>query len=57
MTEFDYFSCMKKEGVKQMIERFCHLKVELDRFEITKTDEEINEKLVDALPNEDDWKY
>ncbi|KAJ0809384.1 putative transcription factor interactor and regulator CCHC(Zn) family [Helianthus annuus] len=54
--EFDMFSCMKNETVRQMIERFCHLKIELERFEINKDREEMVDKLVEALPPEDDWK-
>ncbi|KAJ0600523.1 putative transcription factor interactor and regulator CCHC(Zn) family [Helianthus annuus] len=50
------FSCMKNETVRQMIERFCHLKIELERFEINKEREEMVDKLVEALPHEDDWK-
>ncbi|KAF5765957.1 putative transcription factor interactor and regulator CCHC(Zn) family [Helianthus annuus] len=47
---------MKNETVRQMIERFCHLKIELERFEIKKEREEMVDKLVEALPHEDDWK-
>ncbi|KAF5802789.1 putative transcription factor interactor and regulator CCHC(Zn) family [Helianthus annuus] len=54
--EFDMFSCMKNETVRQMIERFCHLKIELDRFGIKKERKEMVDKLVEALPHEDDWK-
>ncbi|KAJ0448995.1 putative transcription factor interactor and regulator CCHC(Zn) family [Helianthus annuus] len=54
--EFDMFSCMKNETVRQMIERFCHLKIELERFDIRKNREELVDKLVEALPHEDDWK-
>ncbi|XP_021995812.1 uncharacterized protein LOC110892994 [Helianthus annuus] len=54
--EFDLFGCMKGETVRQMIERFCHLKIELERFGIHKDREEIVDKLVEALPQVDDWK-
>ncbi|KAJ0880668.1 putative transcription factor interactor and regulator CCHC(Zn) family [Helianthus annuus] len=39
-----------------MIERFCHLKIELERFEITKTREEIIDKVIEALPRADQWQ-
>ncbi|XP_021990848.1 uncharacterized protein LOC110887577 [Helianthus annuus] len=39
-----------------MIERFCHLKIELDRFGITKTREEIIDKITEALPRIDQWQ-
>ncbi|KAJ0851059.1 putative transcription factor interactor and regulator CCHC(Zn) family [Helianthus annuus] len=39
-----------------MIERFCHLKIELERFEIAKTREEIIDKVIEALPRVDQWQ-
>ncbi|KAF5821019.1 putative transcription factor interactor and regulator CCHC(Zn) family [Helianthus annuus] len=39
-----------------MIERFCHLKDELDRFGITKTREETIDKVIEALPRSDHWQ-
>ncbi|KAJ0434045.1 hypothetical protein HanIR_Chr17g0877021 [Helianthus annuus] len=40
-----------------MIERFGHLKMELARHGIIYTQEELVDKLFDALPNEQDWQY
>ncbi|KAJ0555903.1 hypothetical protein HanIR_Chr07g0307461 [Helianthus annuus] len=54
--EFDLFGCMKDETVRQMIERFCHLKIKLERFGINKDREEIVDKLIEALPHIDDWQ-
>ncbi|KAF5813675.1 hypothetical protein HanXRQr2_Chr03g0101551 [Helianthus annuus] len=54
--EYDLFDCLKGESVRQMIERFCHLKIELERFEITKTREEIIDKVIEALPRADQWQ-
>ncbi|XP_021995576.1 uncharacterized protein LOC110892734 [Helianthus annuus] len=53
--EFDLFSCLKGENIRQMIERYSHLIIELKRFGIEKDREEIIGKLVDAVPNENDW--
>ncbi|KAJ0456028.1 putative transcription factor interactor and regulator CCHC(Zn) family [Helianthus annuus] len=39
-----------------MIERFCHLKIELERFKIVKTREEIIDKVIKALPRADQWQ-
>ncbi|KAF5756976.1 putative transcription factor interactor and regulator CCHC(Zn) family [Helianthus annuus] len=39
-----------------MNERFCHLKIELERFEIVKTREEIVDKIIEALPRADQWQ-
>ncbi|XP_035845198.1 uncharacterized protein LOC110933381 [Helianthus annuus] len=47
---------MKGESVRQMIERFGHLKIELDRFGIVKTREEIIDKIIEALPRADQWQ-
>ncbi|KAJ0492694.1 hypothetical protein HanIR_Chr12g0577751 [Helianthus annuus] len=54
--EFDLFDSLKGESVRQMIERFCHLKIELDRFGIIKTREEIIDKIIEALPRADQWQ-
>ncbi|KAJ0509608.1 hypothetical protein HanIR_Chr11g0530871 [Helianthus annuus] len=54
--EFDLFGCIKGETVRQMIERCCHLKIELERFGIKKDKEEIINQLIEALPHVDDWK-
>ncbi|XP_035830760.1 uncharacterized protein LOC118480158 [Helianthus annuus] len=55
--EFDLFSCMKNETLLKMIERFCHLKIELVRHGITITEEEMVEKLLESFPYEKDWQY
>ncbi|KAJ0508375.1 putative transcription factor interactor and regulator CCHC(Zn) family [Helianthus annuus] len=54
--EFGLFDNIKGESVTQMIERFCHLKIELERFEIVKTREEIIDKVIEALPRADQWQ-
>ncbi|KAJ0836310.1 hypothetical protein HanRHA438_Chr16g0765491 [Helianthus annuus] len=55
--EFDLFGCLKNESVSKMIERFGHLKMELERHGIIYTREELVDKLFDSLPNEQDWQY
>ncbi|KAJ0547850.1 hypothetical protein HanIR_Chr08g0376831 [Helianthus annuus] len=50
--EFDLFTCLKGENIRQMIERFGHLKLELERFGVYKENEEIIDRLIEALPNE-----
>ncbi|XP_035834106.1 uncharacterized protein LOC110882178 [Helianthus annuus] len=55
--EFDLFGCLKNESVSKMIERFGHLKLELARYEIVYTREELVDKLFDSLPDEKDWQY
>ena len=50
------FDSLKGESVRQVIERFCHLKIELQRFEIVKTREEIIDKIIEALPRADQWQ-
>ncbi|KAM0006739.1 hypothetical protein Hdeb2414_s0164g00819671 [Helianthus debilis subsp. tardiflorus] len=54
--EFDLFGCMNGETVRQMIERFCHLMIDLERFGINKDREEIVDKLIEALSHVEDWK-
>ncbi|KAF5788674.1 hypothetical protein HanRHA438_Chr09g0373331 [Helianthus annuus] len=54
--EFDLFDNIKGETVRQMIERFCHLKIELERFKIDKTREELIDKFIEALPRADQWQ-
>ncbi|KAJ0667629.1 hypothetical protein HanPI659440_Chr17g0679901 [Helianthus annuus] len=54
--EFDLFDNIKGETVRQMIERFCHLKIELERFKIDKTREELIDKVIEALPRADQWQ-
>ncbi|KAJ0851919.1 hypothetical protein HanRHA438_Chr14g0632321 [Helianthus annuus] len=55
--EFDLFGCLKNESVSKMIERFGHLKMELARYDIIYTQEELVDKLFDSLPNEQGWQY
>ncbi|KAF5821543.1 hypothetical protein HanXRQr2_Chr01g0015241 [Helianthus annuus] len=52
--EYDIFTSIKGETTKQLIERYCHLVVEMQTLEITKTNEEWVDKLADALPY-DEW--
>ncbi|KAF5765051.1 hypothetical protein HanXRQr2_Chr15g0699201 [Helianthus annuus] len=52
--EFDIFTGIRGESTKELIERYCHLVVEMKRLNITKTDEEWVDKLADALPH-DEW--
>ncbi|MFS7997022.1 putative transcription factor interactor and regulator CCHC(Zn) family [Helianthus anomalus] len=54
--EFDLFDSLKGETVRQMIERFYHLKIELERFQIMKTREELIDKVIEALPRADQWQ-
>ncbi|KAJ0765620.1 putative transcription factor interactor and regulator CCHC(Zn) family [Helianthus annuus] len=54
--EFDLFDGLKGESMRQMIERFCHLKIELERFKIDKTREELIDKVIEALPRVDQWQ-
>ncbi|KAM0052325.1 hypothetical protein Hdeb2414_s0007g00246941 [Helianthus debilis subsp. tardiflorus] len=48
--EFDIFTGIKGESTKQLIERYCHLVLEMRRLDIKKTNEEWIDKLCDALP-------
>ncbi|XP_022019111.1 uncharacterized protein LOC110919139 [Helianthus annuus] len=52
--EFDMFTGMKVETTNQLIERYCHLVVEMKRLSIEKTYEKWVDKLADALPY-DEW--
>ena len=54
--EFDIFTAISGESTKELIERYCHLVVEMKRLDIDKTDEEWVDKLADALPQEE-WGY
>ncbi|XP_021992128.1 uncharacterized protein LOC110888942 [Helianthus annuus] len=54
--EFELFDFMKGDTVRKMIERFFHLKIELERFGINKDREEIIDKLIEVLPHVEDWK-
>ncbi|KAF5810291.1 hypothetical protein HanXRQr2_Chr04g0167701 [Helianthus annuus] len=50
--EFDLFRGLRTESTKQIIERYCNLIVNMKRLSITKDNEELIEKLADALPHE-----
>ncbi|KAJ0742583.1 hypothetical protein HanPI659440_Chr10g0365821 [Helianthus annuus] len=50
--EFDLFRGLKNESTKQIIERYCNLLVNMRRVSINKDNEELIEKLADALPHE-----
>ncbi|KAJ0452878.1 putative transcription factor interactor and regulator CCHC(Zn) family [Helianthus annuus] len=52
--EFDIFTGIKGESTKQLIERYCHLVLEMRRLDIVKPNEEWIDKLCDALPY-DEW--
>ncbi|KAJ0825881.1 putative transcription factor interactor and regulator CCHC(Zn) family [Helianthus annuus] len=55
--EFDIFAGIKGESTKQLIERYCHLVLEMRRLDIEKTNEEWIDKLCDALPYEEWGTY
>ncbi|MFS7945163.1 putative transcription factor interactor and regulator CCHC(Zn) family [Helianthus anomalus] len=50
--EFDLFRGLKNESTKQIIERYCNLLVSMRKVSINKDNEELIEKLADALPHE-----
>ncbi|KAJ0780761.1 hypothetical protein HanPI659440_Chr06g0241441 [Helianthus annuus] len=50
--EFDLFHGLKTENTKQIIKRYCNLVMNMKRLSITKDNEELIEKLADALPHE-----
>ncbi|KAJ0599478.1 hypothetical protein HanRHA438_Chr03g0107561 [Helianthus annuus] len=50
--EFDLFRGLKNESTKHIIERYCNLLVNMRRVSINKDNEELIEKLADALPHE-----
>ncbi|MFS7923386.1 hypothetical protein Hanom_Chr03g00260111 [Helianthus anomalus] len=50
--EFDLFRGLRTESTKQIIERYCNLLMNMKRLSITKDNEELIEKLADALPHE-----
>ena len=54
LNKFNNFTGIKGESTKQLIERYCHLVVEMRRLKIEKTNEEWIDKLCDALPY-DEW--
>ncbi|KAJ0436728.1 hypothetical protein HanHA300_Chr16g0593951 [Helianthus annuus] len=52
--EFDLFPGLKTKNTKQIIERYCNLLMNMKRLNIKKDNDELIEKLVDALP-QDVW--
>ena len=52
--EFDIFKMIKGETLKEVIDRYCRLIVQMRKHDIKKTDEEQIDKLADALP-EKEW--
>ncbi|XP_022041192.1 uncharacterized protein LOC110943766 [Helianthus annuus] len=50
--EFDIFTAISGESTKELIERYCHLVLEMKRLSIDKTNEELVDKLANALPQE-----
>ncbi|KAJ0918596.1 putative transcription factor interactor and regulator CCHC(Zn) family [Helianthus annuus] len=50
--EFDLFHQRKNESTKELIERYCNLLASMKRLSIQKSNEELIEKLADALPYE-----
>ncbi|KAF5777832.1 hypothetical protein HanXRQr2_Chr12g0540301 [Helianthus annuus] len=50
--EFDLFRGLKNESTKKIIKRYCNLLVNMKRLSINKDNEELIEKLADALPHE-----
>ncbi|KAM0021496.1 putative transcription factor interactor and regulator CCHC(Zn) family [Helianthus debilis subsp. tardiflorus] len=50
--EFDLFRGLKNESTREIIERYCNLLANMKRLSIEKTNDELIEKLADALPYE-----
>ncbi|KAJ0938907.1 putative transcription factor interactor and regulator CCHC(Zn) family [Helianthus annuus] len=50
--EFDLFRGLKNESTREIIERYCNLLANMKRLSIEKNNEELIEKLADALPYE-----
>ncbi|KAJ0569689.1 putative transcription factor interactor and regulator CCHC(Zn) family [Helianthus annuus] len=50
--EFNLFRGLKNGSTKQIIERYCNLLMNMKRLSINKDNEELIEKLADALPHE-----
>ncbi|KAJ0670411.1 hypothetical protein HanOQP8_Chr13g0473891 [Helianthus annuus] len=50
--EFDLFRGLNNESTREIIERYCNLLANMKRLSIEKNNEELIEKLVDALPYE-----
>ncbi|KAF5800381.1 hypothetical protein HanXRQr2_Chr07g0315401 [Helianthus annuus] len=49
---FDLFVAFEGESTKATIDRYCHLVPEMGRLEIKKDDDELVDKLADALPQQ-----
>ncbi|KAJ0726053.1 putative transcription factor interactor and regulator CCHC(Zn) family [Helianthus annuus] len=52
--EFDLFRGLKSESTREIIERYCNLLANMKRLSIEKSNEELIDKLADALPY-DSW--
>ena len=52
--EFEIFTHISGETTKDLIDRYCHLVLQMKRLNIEKTNEEWVDKLADALPH-DEW--
>ncbi|XP_022019408.1 golgin subfamily A member 6-like protein 6 [Helianthus annuus] len=50
--EFDLFRGLRNENTKQIIERYCNLLKNMNRLGIKKDNDELVEKLADALPHD-----
>ncbi|KAJ0498220.1 putative transcription factor interactor and regulator CCHC(Zn) family [Helianthus annuus] len=50
--EFDLFRGLKNESTREIIERYCNLLANMKRLSIEKSNEELIDKLADALPYE-----
>ncbi|KAJ0693532.1 hypothetical protein HanPI659440_Chr15g0598181 [Helianthus annuus] len=51
---FDMFTAFEGETTRKIIERYCHLVMEMKRLDIKKEDDEWVDKLADALP-QNEW--
>ncbi|KAM0064978.1 hypothetical protein Hdeb2414_s0003g00109351 [Helianthus debilis subsp. tardiflorus] len=54
---FDMFTTLEGETTRMIIERYCHLVMEMKRLDIKKEDEEWVDKLADALPQNECGTY
>ncbi|KAJ0434789.1 hypothetical protein HanIR_Chr17g0885761 [Helianthus annuus] len=54
MNKFDNFTGIKGESIDELIERYVKLYLEIRRLKMTKTNEELKDKLANALPY-DEW--
>ncbi|KAM0031258.1 putative transcription factor interactor and regulator CCHC(Zn) family [Helianthus debilis subsp. tardiflorus] len=55
--EFDLFRGLKNESTREIIERYCNLLANMKRLSIEKSNEELIDKLADALPYENWGTY